>query len=166
MTLEDIHHLYGHVAWADARLLQALRTSGPAPAEAVREFAHILGADEIWLSRLEGRASRTAVWPAGNVEDLEALADLVHQGFGSYLAGLDAQKLEQVVAYTTSAGTAFQNRVQEILVHVALHAQYHRGKVNLLLRQVGLEPAPTDYIAFLRGVPAARTPPASGSNPP
>lgn len=37
-----------------------------------------------------------------------------------------------------------------------MHGQYHRGKVNLLLRQADRTPAPTDYIAFVRGVPAAR----------
>jgi hypothetical protein len=42
---------------------------------------------------------------------------------------------------------------------VVLHGQYHRGKVNLLLRQEGEQPAPTDYIAFVRGVPAAVTVP-------
>jgi uncharacterized damage-inducible protein DinB len=38
-----------------------------------------------------------------------------------------------------------------------LHGQYHRGKINLLLRQAGLAPAPVDFISFVRGVPAATT---------
>jgi uncharacterized damage-inducible protein DinB len=42
-----------------------------------------------------------------------------------------------------------------MLVHVALHGQYHRGQVALLLRASGFEPATTDYIAWTRGVPAA-----------
>ena len=41
------------------------------------------------------------------------------------------------------------------LLHVPLHGQYHRGKINLLLRQAGRQPAPTDYITFVRGVSAA-----------
>ena len=65
--------------------------------------------------------------------------------------------MEAPVAYTTSAGKSFANTVKDILLHVAMHAQYHRGKINLLLRQAGLEPAPADYIAFIRGAPAART---------
>ena len=40
-----------------------------------------------------------------------------------------------------------------------LHGAYHRGQIALLLREGGAEPAPTDYIAFVRGAPAAtRTP--------
>jgi uncharacterized damage-inducible protein DinB len=65
--------------------------------------------------------------------------------------------MESPVTYTTSAGKAFTNAVKDVLLHVAMHAQYHRGKINFLLRQAGLQPAPTDYIAFIRGAPAARS---------
>jgi uncharacterized damage-inducible protein DinB len=42
---------------------------------------------------------------------------------------------------------------------VALHGSYHRGQIALLVRAGGSTPAPTDYIAFIRGAPAAtRTP--------
>ena len=36
-----------------------------------------------------------------------------------------------------------------------MHGSYHRGQVAMLLRQSGAEPLPTDYIVFVRGVPAA-----------
>ena len=48
---------------------------------------------------------------------------------------------------------------------MALHGQYHRGKVNLLLRQGGHAPAPVDYVAFVRGVPAATEVTARGDYP-
>jgi uncharacterized damage-inducible protein DinB len=38
---------------------------------------------------------------------------------------------------------------------VALHGAYHRGQIAQLLRQNGAQPAATDYIGFVRGVPAA-----------
>ena len=56
-----------------------------------------------------------------------------------------------------SAGQSFETPVSDMLLQVALHGQYHRGKINLLLRQAHLPPTPTDYIAFARGVPAAVT---------
>jgi len=59
------------------------------------------------------------------------------------------------VTYTNSAKREFSTALGDILVHVALHGQYHRGKVNLLLRENGLEPVPADFIAFVRGAPAA-----------
>lgn len=151
--LVEMRRLFDHVAWADTRLLAALQ--GAAATPALREYAHILGADEVWLARLEGRPPRVAVWPALPLGELAALAESVSAGYANYLQSLDEAALDRLVAYTNSAGQSFQNSVRDILLQVALHAQYHRGKINLLLRQAGVEPAPTDYIAYVRGVAAA-----------
>lgn len=156
--LPTITKLWAHLAWADGILLDALR-AGPSSEAAVREYAHILGAEEVWLARMEQRPSRTPVWPEVPVEQLESLAGMVHGGYRKFLGGLDGAALDRVVAYTNSAGLSFENSIQDILLHVALHGQYHRGKVNLLLRQTGQPPAPTDYIAYVRGAAAARTDP-------
>jgi len=157
--LSTITKLWAHLDWADGVLLKAL-LAGAAPDAAVREYAHILGAEELWLARIEQRPSRTTVWPDLPLGQLETLAGMVQQGYRSFLAGLDGPALEGVVAYTNSAGLSFENSIQDILLHVALHGQYHRGKVNLILRQAGHIPAPTDYIAYVRGAAAARTEPA------
>ena len=153
----EIHKLYSHIAWADARLLDALRAALTPPSETVREYAHVLGADETWLARLQGRPQRIPVWPSVTLAELPDLAAAVHEGYRDYLRTLDDQALGRRIAYTNSAGSSFENAVGDILLHVALHAQYHRGKINLLLRQAGLEPAPIDFIAWVRGAPAATT---------
>jgi len=157
--LSTITKLWAHLAWADEILLEALR-AGPCPDAAVREYAHILGCEETWLARMEQRPSRTPVWPDLPLGELESLAGTVRQGYRVFLQGLDGPALDRVVAYTNTAGLSFENSIQDILLHVALHGQYHRGKVNLMLRQAGHPPAPTDYIAYVRGTAAARTEPA------
>lgn len=150
--LATVRKLWAHIAWADETLLRALEAGTPSP-EILREYAHILGADEIWLARLQQRASRTPVWPTLPLDEVTTLAQTLHQDYRTFLATLNQQRLEQVIAYTNTAGSSFENSIRDILIHVALHAQYHRGKVNLLLRQAGMAPASTDYIAFLREVP-------------
>lgn len=153
--LIEIRRLWAHLAWADALLLEALAAAPTHPAEALREYAHILGADEVWLARVEQRSPTAPVWPQVALEEIRTLAADIHAGYARYFAALDRRELARVVSYTNSAGDSFQNTVQDILLQVALHAQYHRGKINLLLRQAGMTPAPTDYIAFARGAPAA-----------
>lgn len=96
-----------------------------------------------------------AVWPALDLEACSALAQANHAGFSALLGSLDAADLAVEVPYTNSAGIAFRTSRRDILLHVALHGCYHRGQVALTLRQAGAEPAPTDYIAFARGAPAA-----------
>ena len=155
--LTEICRLMEHAEWADGVLLSALHATVNVPADAVREYAHVLGGAEVWLGRLERRPARAAVWPALTLAELHELAGAVHAGYARYVAALDEPALERLIAYTNSAGQSFETSVKDILMHVALHGQYHRGKTNLLLRQAGLSPAPTDYIAFVRGGPAATT---------
>ncbi|MGH7634662.1 MAG: DinB family protein, partial [Gemmatimonadaceae bacterium] len=129
----------------------------PTPADAVRELAHVMGAAETWLSRIQRRPARVAIWPSLSLAELATLGPTVHGSYAAYLDTLTDAGLAEPVAYVNSAGLSFTNTVMDILLHAALHGQYHRGKVNLLLRQTGAKPVPVDFIAFQRGVPAART---------
>jgi uncharacterized damage-inducible protein DinB len=104
---------------------------------------------------MEGRAPRAAVWPKLERGQISALRDHVVHGYETHLDRLDGSTLSTSIEYTNSAGKTFQTPCADILLHVALHGQYHRGKINLLLRESGGEPVPVDYIAFVRGVPAA-----------
>jgi uncharacterized damage-inducible protein DinB len=76
-------------------------------------------------------------------------------GFRAYVQRLDEEDLERTVHYRNSAGAEFDTKISDILLHVALHGSYHRGKVAAALRHAGAQPAATDYIGFVRGVPAA-----------
>ncbi len=152
--LTSIRRMWDHCAWADRLLYDALAGSSRVAAGWV-EYSHILGAEETWLSRLEGRAPRAAEWPKLERDQIVALRDHVAHGYETYLERLDESALSTSIEYTNSAGKTFQTPCADILLRVALHGQYHRGKINLLLRESGGEPVPVDYIAFVRGVPAA-----------
>lgn len=164
IRLEEIRRLWQHMRWADREVLAAVTGRPAAGAPVVREAAHILGAEETWLARLDGRQPRTAVWPKVGLDDLAGLLETTHEAGTAFLEGLEEADLGRPVEYANSAGATFSNTVEEILTHVALHGQYHRGKVNLLLRQAGYQPAPCDYIAWLRGAPAATEADALGVN--
>ena len=152
-----VRRMWDHAAWADELLLSALEAMHPAPALAWREYAHILGAESVWLDRLLRRPARYAVWPELSVAEASALARSLRAEYSAYVAGLSADALDARVPYVNSAGQSFETPVNDMLLQVALHGQYHRGKINLMLRQAGLPPTPTDYISFARGVPAATT---------
>ena len=147
--------LFRHMTWADERAVEALRESSGASELARTELAHVLGAEHVWLSRLEGRPARVAVWPDLSVEECATLAGETSAGVLGYLERLEERELERTVHYRNSAGAEFDSKVSDILLHIALHGTYHRGKVAAALRESGAEPAATDYIGFVRGVPAA-----------
>lgn len=155
MSLEMFRTLWDHAAWADRLVLEALRASGGEPPEALREYGHVLGAEEVWLARIQGRQPRAAVWPEASFAEVGRLAEETRAAYRAYVASLRDEDLETAVTYVNSAGREFTNSVADVLLHVALHGQYHRGKVNVLLRRAGHAPAPVDFIAHVRGAPAA-----------
>lgn len=153
--IEQLQRLLGHLAWADALAIGALRKAKAPPAKALEIMSHILGAEEVWLARLQRRPAAAPVWPVLSVEGCAELAEANRKSFEACLAGLGGGDLDREVAYVNSAGQAFESKAWDLLVHVAMHGSYHRGQVMLLLRSAGHEPAPTDYIAYVRGAPAA-----------
>ena len=154
-ALNLIRRMWEHAVWADDALWAAVvRHDGH---DIWTEYLHILGAGEVWLARLEGRTSAAAVWPELDAPAAALLRATVADGYRRYLAHMTPEVLVVPIPYTNSAGKHFESTPADILTHVCLHAHYHRGKVNLLLRQRAVDPVPADFIAFARGAAAATT---------
>lgn len=152
--LHVVRTLYQHMAWANTRVIDGLRAASGLDPHALEQFAHVLGAESVWLSRILGEPTRVAVWPSLSIEECAALAEENQRGYEGVLRAGDAA-LEREVTYTNSAGQTFTNRVLDILLHVAMHGAYHRGMTSILTRRSGGVATPTDFIAFVRGTPAA-----------
>jgi uncharacterized damage-inducible protein DinB len=157
----DLRRLFDHLEWADDRVLRSLREAPAIPPRALELFAHILGAEHVWLARLRQIPARAAVWPSLDLDQCAALAHENKEGYAALLDELNADSLGREVPYTNSAGASFRTPAEDILLHVALHGSYHRGQVAILLRQNGAVPQPTDFIAFVRGAPAATRSPGA-----
>ncbi|MEP7064655.1 MAG: DinB family protein [Gemmatimonadota bacterium] len=149
--------LLGHLEWADRRVLDSLRAMTHPDQRALDVYAHVLGAEHVWLSRLHERAPREKVWPELTLDQAAALAKENAAGLRALVDSAAANELQRTVAYTNSAGAAFESTVEDMLLQVVLHGCYHRGQVAMVVRGAGGEPSPTDYIAFIRGAPAAVT---------
>lgn len=154
MQAPPFETLFRHLRWADLEVLGALRAAPPHPA-ALALFAHVVGAEETWLARLEQRTPRAAVWPDLTLDEAARLAETVHASLIAWLERADEATFTADIAYTNSAGQRFTTRALDMVMQLITHGINHRGQIALLLRQSGAVPAPTDYIAFVRGAPAA-----------
>jgi len=154
-VIDALRKLYDHLRWADSTTFASLQAQPKVPAVVLERFMHVLGAEHIWLVRIFGEPARAKVWPEYTVSLCSLLQAENHAAFAALLRDADDTTLRREIAYTNSAGQSFRTPLADILLHVALHGAWHRGQVATLMRQAGLEPAPTDYIAFVRGVPAA-----------
>lgn len=164
--MDHLAKLVAHLGWADERALASLQGTISPPAAALELFAHVLGAEHVWLSRLRGEQPTVPVWPALDLAECARLAAANRAGLEAFVRSLGPDDLRRAVHYVNSAGQAFDSTVEDILLQVCLHGAYHRGQVAMLLRGAGTAPNPTDYIGFVRGVPAATRPDAARQDAP
>ena len=145
--MRHVRRLLAHMQWADEQVLAALRTATSAPEGAVSLYAHVLASEHNWLARLAGTEEMDA-FPTLSLHACEALARDSHARFDALARALGPAELDQVVAYRRRDGLLQERRLEDILLHVVLHAVYHRGQVATLLRQAGETPIATDYIKW------------------
>jgi uncharacterized damage-inducible protein DinB len=58
--------------------------------------------------------------------------------------------LSKPVPYKNTAGSDYRNTVGDMLLHLALHGQHHRGQIAHAMRRHGDTPPIVDYIAWVR----------------
>lgn len=107
---------------------------------------HTLNAQQIWNARILGEKT-FEVWQINPFESLEGIND---QNFKTSVQIVENSDLDQRINYQNSRGTKFENSIFEMLFHAVNHSTYHRGQINSLLKQNGIEPILTDYIFYKR----------------
>jgi uncharacterized damage-inducible protein DinB len=145
----NLRRLFDYNAWANGECAAAVRMAGAPPA-ALRVLGHVVGAEHLWLARLEGARPPLAVWPALPVERC-ATECAVHAARWTDVVGAAVPaRLGDVIAYVNSKGEPWRSTVGDVLTHVVLHSSYHRGQIASHLRAAGAEPAYTDFIHATR----------------
>lgn len=128
----------------------------------VHTLNHNYVIDRIWQAHLEGRDHG---YEARNTKDHPPLAELARLQDdidGWYVGWADAQSdasLRETVHYTLVGGNRGAMTRGEILLHLAMHANYHRGFVSDMIYAVpGRRPPTMDLPVFMRegrgGLPA------------
>lgn len=141
--------------WADAQVLDSLRACPDAWPDALGLFAHVLAAEHVWLSRLQGRTPTQPVWPSLSISECEALAADNAASYSAYVEDQAEHDLARLVRYRNSQGDEFTNTVVDILTHVVIHGAYHRGQIAKIIARSGGQPVATDFIVFARSVEQA-----------
>lgn len=147
--------LFNHLKWADARVLESLRAAHSVLKRDQDLYAHILGSEHVWLSRINSTAAKFPVWPTLTLDEAEQLAAENAAAYQRLASELNSKNTGRAITYRNSAGDEYTSTLEDILTHVALHGAYHRGQIAASVRAAGDTPIPTDYIAFARGAPAA-----------
>ncbi|MBK8794830.1 MAG: DinB family protein [Holophaga sp.] len=157
--LTVLQELYAHQAWADARQWGAILGHEPArlDSDLFARLVHLHGAQHVWLARWQGSP---VLFPVpGDFQDLSALlafAQDVQLRSTAFRSGLTQADLERPLDYRDLHGHPWSQPLSEMMLHVALHSQYHRGQQATRLRALGAAMPPTDLVVWQRlGRPGA-----------
>jgi uncharacterized damage-inducible protein DinB len=143
--------LYGHVIWANHRVLDFLQMQKSRNERAWKLFTHILAAEQVWITRLCGLdSSSIPIWPDLSLDECSALLEMNEASYKHFVDGLTEEGFKRPVSYTDCGGVALSAPVGEILTHVALHGTYHRRQIAAVIRNAGEELPDTDFITFVR----------------
>jgi uncharacterized damage-inducible protein DinB len=148
MSHSYLHVLIEHQYWADQKLIEALLKLEEIPDKSKKLMNHIIGAQENWIARIEGRVSQLSIWPEIESKNWH---DWISKNYdGLKLICSDEQHATKRITYSNSTGKQFGNSISEILLHLTMHSQYHRGQAITYARDVFEVPPSTDMIVYLR----------------
>ncbi|NHN32666.1 DinB family protein [Paenibacillus agricola] len=149
--MKTIQKMYEHLNWANQRILETLQNVGADSQQVINLFCHILYAEQVWVTRLRGvDSSQLPIWSEGDIAICAKLIKQNEENFKTFLTDIEKTDLDNLISYTNSTGKEFECSMRDILTHVALHGQYHRGQINSRLRADGIEPVNVDFITFVR----------------
>jgi uncharacterized damage-inducible protein DinB len=150
-----LRDLVEHKGYANAILLQAVRAHAEAASD--RElwdlFHHILLANRFWLLAVLGapfdHAGEAA--PSASFEGLIDRFARIQADERAWLVAATADDLERVLESPLIPGGRCS--VAQAFVQVCLHSHGHRAQCAKMLRRLGGEPPPTDFILWLASRP-------------
>jgi uncharacterized damage-inducible protein DinB len=165
MDLRALTHLLTYHHWATSRLLQTLSVLPPDALDHPTDgsfgtpralLAHMLGAEEVWMERLNGRSPRALPDHTSGraVADIQAAWEAVQAAQRAFIRGPGSERLEESVSYTNFRGETWAYSLEAVLLHVVNHGTYHRGQLAHVLRQLGQMPPSTDYLVFMEEMAA------------
>ena len=158
--LDTLQRMVRYKAWSNDELLAALKRLDDGGylrgrlilRTARRVLNHTYVVDQIFaanLKRMEHgyKSANTAQLP--KLEDLSEAIRSSDRWYLDYVAGLDQAQLAESIDFSFSNGAPGRMTREEMLMHIAMHGDYHRGQVGLLLTKnpIGFSAAPfTGYL--------------------
>jgi uncharacterized damage-inducible protein DinB len=110
-------------------------------------MSHVVVAQHIWLQRLIKRAPK---YNLGDPINFEKIKLIDAENLASILSAISVLPLTKEITYKNSKGLEYTNTFAEIMDHLLMHAQYHRGQISIKLREQGKQIPVTDMISYFR----------------
>ena len=154
-----IRHLFDYMIWCDRAAFDAApqipeaeyyKPRGISAGSIHNLFVHQMVAQQTWLSRWKGKVMVGRLENETEHPTRELLAErwpAVHQSLLDFLDAQSVESLNAVVTVRRNNGELLTAPLGAMMLHVADHGTYHRGQLNTMFKQAGVEPV---YRAYFR----------------
>jgi len=134
------------------KILLKLIFEAKEPEKPVQLMAHLLAAQQVWLNRcMHLPPVAGPLWPDWEADTFEQLIIENNKAWTAFIESLNPDDFDKEIAYNTTRGDSFSNKLEDILAHVINHGTHHRAQIGQQLKFGGLENLPlTDYILYVR----------------
>ena len=149
-TLRDGQRLLAFDDWANTQVLRALVPLEADVPAGVAWMAHIMAAKRLWYARVTLSTPPFGVNPDLTLAAVDQQLREAREEWARYLDDLTDDDLDRDVRYANLKGEPFHSTLGEIVTHLALHGQHHRGQCLAAIRQAGVTPPAIDYIHATR----------------
>lgn len=144
-TLLDYNYQMNH------KIMHKILDNNGVNDDVIKLFSHIIHAQMIWLARFKGENDKNIpLWENIPLADIDKLMTQNHSEWVNFVKGMQEEDFHKNISYTNTQGNHYTNKMEDILYHMINHATHHRAQISTLLRQNGITPPVTDYIAYAR----------------
>lgn len=157
-ALALLQELTRHMEWADAVVFAALRGQPRAGQDdaLLKRLRHLHLVQKVFLDVWLGQPIDPQETDAFSAGELSAFAQALHPRIRRFQEALAPADLDRAVRLPWSGLVSRQLGFEiaeptlgQTLAQVTAHSAYHRGQANARLRELGVEPPMTDYIAWV-----------------
>ena len=160
MNKEDILMLYRYNQWSTGKILDSAVKVSEEEFLAPSDFphgglrgtlVHALFAEWIWRNRWEGTSPTQRLKP-GDFPTFDSLRTRwveEEKLLMTFVNNLTDNRLNAVVAYKNTQGTAYERILWQMMAHLVNHGTQHKAEAAAILTGFGHSPGDIDMIGFL-----------------
>jgi uncharacterized damage-inducible protein DinB len=145
-------NLFTYNNWANNKIIYSLQQLVIVDKKILNILSHIISTQDAWLERLKQTPNYSMnIWEPYSLQEIKVLSQNSSNTWKNFLHRLNKKKFDDICTYRNSKRKEFSNTYSEIMQHVISHSDYHRGQINLLLKNNKVEPIEVDYVLYTRG---------------
>jgi uncharacterized damage-inducible protein DinB len=159
--ISTLERVFSYKAKANEEILTAMRQFDDASAGkeiAIRVLNHTYAVDRIFAANLTGTEHGYTSPNPGQAPSLVELSEAIKtsdQWYINYVSLLDEARLAERIDFTFTDGLPGRMSRDEMLMHVTVHGEYHRGQISLLMMQNSIAPPGDGFTSFLHKAEAS-----------